>query len=154
MPRANWPAGWHWDWPEKLARVEGFLAYKGYSVACNDTTQGLMSINLTSEAKLDSQKQKPLVYVDYLEVAPWNRSDLVPVARFKGVGAALVSAAVELSVDEEFQGRVGLHSLPKSEGFYRNHCGFTDLGPDAAYQNLTYFEATPAQAAAFLDGES
>lgn len=39
--------------------------------------------------------------------------------RLRGVGTALVTAAVALSEDEGFKGRIGLHSLPQAEDFYR-----------------------------------
>src|SRR5271156_3290416 len=99
-----------------------------------------------------SQAGKPLVYLDYLEVAPWNRPDFGPVPRLRGVGSALITAAVALSDEEGFKGRLGLHSLPQADAFYRK-IGMTDLGPDPAYQNLRYFEMTVEQARTFLEGE-
>mgnify|MGYP001574334861 FL=1 len=62
----------------------------------------------------------------------------------------LLLAAVQLSLDEEFQGRIGLHSLPQADDFYSTKCGMTSLGRDGRYQNLTYFEMTREQAAEFL----
>ena len=50
----------------------------------------------------------------------------------------------------EFQGRVGLHSLPQANGFYANTCGMTDLGPDPHHRELRYFEMTPVQAQEFI----
>ncbi len=61
--------------------------------------------------------------------------------RLRGVGSALITAAVALSDDEGFKGRLGLHSLPQADAFYRK-IGMTDLGQDTAYQNLRYFEMT------------
>ena len=59
-----------------------------------------------------------------------------------------------LSEELEFQGRIGLHSLPQANGFYANACGMTDLGADADHQGLRYFEMTPEQARAFVaEGE-
>lgn len=45
---------------------------------------------------------------------------------------------------------VGLHSLPQSNGWYANVCGMADLGADAGYQNLRYFEMVPDMADAFI----
>lgn len=153
VPRTKWPQSWHWDWEAKSAQVAGLLAFRGFSVVSAGMTQGLMRIDLNKSAREKSQVGKPLVYVDYLEVAPWNRPELGQAPRLKGVGSALISAAVALSDDEGFKGRVGLHSLPQADAFYRDRCGMSDLGPDAAYQNLRYFEMTPEQARAFLDEE-
>jgi hypothetical protein len=154
VPMAQWPQSWHWDWRAKTAQVTGLLAFQGFSIVCAGMTQGLMRIDLTKTAQAPVQKGKPLVYIDYLEVAPWNRPDLGQVARYKGVGTALMVAAIALSEHEGFKGRIGLHSLPQSESFYRDRCGMIDLGPDAVYQNLKYFEMTPDQAKAFLEEET
>lgn len=154
VPMAEWPQSWHWDWRTKMTQVAGLLAFRGFCVLCTGVTQGLMRVDLNKHAREPGQKAKPLVYVDYLEVAPWNRTDLGKTARYGGVGTALLSAAVELSLQEDFKGRIGLHSLPQSDGFYRDRCGMTDLGPDAQYQGLRYFEMTPEQARTFLDEEN
>jgi len=153
VPVAQWPQSWHWDWRKKTAAVQGLLAFRGFSVVAAGVTQGLAQVDLTKSAREASQAGKPLVYVDYLEVAPWNRPDLGQPVRLRGVGTALLSAAVALSEEEGFKGRIGLHSLPQADRFYRDRCGMTDLGPDATYQGLRYFEITPDQARAFLKDE-
>jgi len=121
-------------------------------VVAQGETQGLAQIDLTKSARGASQLNKPMVYLDYLEVAPWNRPDLGNRPRFQGIGTALLSASVQLSIDEGFKGRTGLHSLPQAESFYRRW-GFTDFGPDPDYQNLAYFELTAVQARTFLEEE-
>ena len=55
-----------------------------------------------------------------------------------------------MSRQSGFAGRVGLHSLPQAEPFYRDVCGMTDLGEDPNEYDLRYFEMTEAQAARFL----
>ncbi len=57
-------------------------------------------------------------------------------------------AAIELSREMEYRGRIGLHSLSRSERFYREKCGMTDLGMDEK-KRMIYFEMTEAQAEAF-----
>ena len=108
-----------------------------------------MRVELNHMARMAIQAGKPLVYVEYLEVAPWNRSDSAE-QRFRGVGTALMTAAVDLSLSEGFGGRMALHSLPQAENYYRDFCGMTDLGIDASYDNLHYFEMTTHQAAQFI----
>lgn len=150
VPMAHWPQSWHWDWRQKRAGMANLLAYPGFSVVAQGVTQGLAQVDLTRSARAAQHQGKPLAYVDYLEVAPWNRSDLGNVPRLKGVGTALLTAAVALSMDEDFKGRLGLHSLPQADEFYRR-LGLIDLGPDAACQGLRYFEMTEDQARAFLE---
>lgn len=152
VPRADWPQSLHWNWPKKIARVQGMLAFPGSSVIAQGITQGLAQFDLTRACQEPDQKGKPLVYVEYLEVAPWNRSELGAAPRLRGVGTVLLTAAAALSHDEGFKGRIGLHSLPQADAFYRR-TGMTDLGPDPAYQNLRYFEMTVEQARAFFEKE-
>ena len=149
VPRRGWPQSRHWDWRDKLRAIEHLLAHRTFCIVCEGETQGLMAVNLTKTARMPTQKGKPLVYVEYLENAPWNRPELFSPPRYRGVGSILVRAAIECSIQEEFKGRIGLHSLPQADRFYQGTCGMTDLGPDASYQNLRYFEMTPEQAQAF-----
>ena len=92
----------------------------------------------------------PLIYVDYLESAPWNLKISGVAPRFIGVGTVLIAEAVHLSLDTGLEGRVGLHSLPQAETFYRSRCGMTDLGRDPRYFDLTYFEFAGQQAIRWL----
>ena len=51
---------------------------------------------------------------------------------------------------EGFKGRIGLHALPQSEGFYASKIGMTDMGKDPGYHDLRYFEMTAEQAENFI----
>ncbi len=99
-----------------------------------------------------TQGGKDLLYLKYLETAPWNLKveTLGQTPQLRGVGRQLVELGVRLSVAMDFHGRIGLHSLPQAEGFYR-WCGMTDLGKDNSCEGLKYFEMTEAQATAFLN---
>src|SRR5690606_27231869 len=96
----------------------------------------------------------PLVYVDYLEIAPWNLRlpDIGQARRYRGVGGVLLREAILQSLDEGFHGRVGLHSLPQSERFYTD-CGMTGMARDAAKQNLLYFEMTREAATRYMESK-
>lgn len=146
VPIGNWPQHSHWSWEKKAEAIRGLLAYQGYAIECNDVTQGMMFVNLTRTCRLPDQKGKPLVYVEFVEAAPWNRTQLGSVSEFRGVGSILIAAAVNLSDKEGFGGRVGLHSLPQADAFYRDKIGMTELGQDSDHHNLRYFEMTQAQA--------
>jgi L-amino acid N-acyltransferase YncA len=75
-----------------------------------------------------------------------------PAPRYRGIGSILVRAAIELSKQEEFKGRIGLHSLPQADSFYSTTCGMSDLGVEAEspYAPMRYFEMTSEQAEAFI----
>ena len=105
---------------------------------------------LVDLASFSNRGASSVLYVDYLATAPWNRPSIENPPRFRGVGVTLLAAAVQLSKDEGFKGRIGLHSLPAAGKFYEEKCGMTVIGPDSQKQNLTYYEFTSEQAEAFL----
>ena len=92
-----------------------------------------------------------MLYIEYFESAPWNLAALVESPRFSGVGVALMQAAIQVSVDEGFAGRIALHSLPQSLPFYRRY--MHDLGIDLSHaEKLCYFEMAEDQAKEFVEG--
>ncbi|HKI05399.1 MAG TPA: hypothetical protein VKK31_25690 [Thermoanaerobaculia bacterium] len=62
----------------------------------------------------------------------------------------MIAAAIHLSLEEGFAGRIGLHSLPQADKFYEGH-GLINAGHDLAKQGLAYFEMNSKQAIAFLE---
>ncbi len=142
----------HWDWEKKWTYYSKQLSFQSFAIECRGETQGLMIVNTMMRCQLPGQANKHLVYVEYLEAAPWNRSIATQSPRYKLIGTVMIAAAIQLSLDEGNKGRIGLHSLPQADSFYRDRCRMSDLGRDASKQNLTYFEMTDAQAAQFLKG--
>lgn len=137
----------HWEWVEKAIEAERIMGRDTFAVECAGVTQGLMLVDVAF-GQLPDQSGKELVYIELLATAPWNRPKLDPAARYKGVGRVLVGTAISLSVDLGFAGRVGLHSLPQSESWYRT-VGFTDVEFDSA-KDMRYFEMTQADAQSFV----
>lgn len=152
--RHLWPQSLHWDWGRKAPNLS-LLESAGFGVACERQWQGVMLTKSAScTARLDPDKGKPLVYIDFLEVAPWNWviPEIGRMGRFRAVGSTLLWKAVIQSQEEGFQGRVGLHSLPQSEKFYEKF-GMTPLRRDDTKQNLLYMELSAEQATGFLERE-
>lgn len=140
----------HWRWQEKLAITTNLLPYLTVSIEHDGECQGLVLYASDGHfSRLDEQKTRPLVYVEFLAAAPWNSRDLMELPRFSGVGTVLMRVAVEASMEFEFKGRVGLHSLPQSEDFY-HRLGMTSFGRDPDKENLTYFEFMAESAKAFV----
>jgi hypothetical protein len=146
----NRPEDAHWEWAAKaLQALQNPLNYELFGIEADARTQGMMLV-LKGGPKCFSRHPEhpraPLVYLDFLATAPWNRPSMTAKPVYKGIGRVLFMAAVSLSIEEEFAGRVGLHSLPGAEAFYRNQLNMTDMGKDDAYQNLRYFELSSTQA--------
>jgi len=149
--RQFWPQSRQWNWRRKVEVLQGMLSHPAFSILCGGITQGMMILDLTSKrCRLDGQKGQHMVYVEFVENAPWNRPELSNQPRYRGIGSILIRAAIALSNQEEFKGRIGLHSLPQANSFYANTCGMTDMGIDPEYEGLRYFEMTPEQAEAFI----
>jgi hypothetical protein len=144
------PQHFHWDWCKKQGFLS-LLSYRSMAIECEGDWHGLSMLDLDSHRSWFDRK-RPLVYVEFLETAPWNIVGFGLPRRFGGVGDQLMRAAVELSIAMGWDGRLGLHSLPQAEAFYRR-CGMSDLGIDPAKENLRYFELTREQASAFLNSD-
>jgi GNAT superfamily N-acetyltransferase len=143
------PEDHHWNWTQKADYWRPLLGYHSFAITCEGDLQGLMLVSDVESARVQAQFGKPIVYVKFLASAPWNRPEFQTPPRYRGVGTVMVTAAVELSWDLGYRGRIGLHSLPRAETFYRDTCKMTELGKDAAHQNLTYYEMTNTQAKEF-----
>ena len=141
----------HWNWVGKVPRVEAGELYL-VGVECEGVVQGLMAIPLQPRLATLTPGEG-LVYIDYIEAAPWNQRAPGHPPRFLGVGKALIGQAVLISRELGLRGRVGLHSLPQAELFYQAKCGMTRLGIDPHYHDLVYFEYTEEGANAWLAAE-
>lgn len=151
VPKESLPQHVHWNWAMKALHTSGGLAFRSLGVEAAGKVQGLMTVRLAGKyARLDPDRDKELVYIDFVEVAPWNAREFTDSPIYKGVGFRLVQAAARLGIAEGFAGRVGLHSLPQSKLFYANACEMTALGPDAVHNDLEYFELTAAKAVELL----
>jgi GNAT superfamily N-acetyltransferase len=143
----------HWQWERKFTATSRLLPYAFYRVEHAGDIQGLMLLQSDGHyCQIPGQKPSPLVYVMFLAVAPWNYGRLVKVPRYRGAGSVLLRAAVELSTELGFGGRIGLHSLPQSESWYEQY-EMVGLGPDPKKSGLKYYEMTSDQARIFLREE-
>lgn len=147
------PEHHHWSWKWKLRQeLERNAFFKCFGIVCEGDPQGLLMLNYGQEyrARLPEQQGQPLVYLAYIESAPWNVRGYCDVPRFGGVGTLLCKAAIEFSIRLGYDGRTALHSLPSVEGFYAKRCGMLPCGPDETYEGLVYYESTPEISSAFL----
>ncbi len=135
----------HWEWRTKSSIAPG-TNRRVFSLLNSGDVEAAMML-LFGERSRD-QAALPIVYVDFVAVAPWNRKAFQDPQRFRGLGTVMLGAAVELSRTLGHDGRCGLHSLPQSEGFYRQ-IGMRDFGLDASKSLLRYFEFDTSGASTF-----
>lgn len=127
-----------WDWTYKLRLSLNDDRYEAYAIEWGDLIQGVVLLE-TRWHRSGLPERAPLVYVEYLASAPWNRRPVEDPPYLVGVGQALLLLARQRSVELGYGGRVGLHSLPGAETFYQLN-GMADYGHDAEKGGLVYFE--------------
>ena len=143
------PEHTHWQWERKWRSAAPGSRFLG--IECAGEMQAMMSVRTDKTCRLPEQSGLPLIYVDYLAAAPWNLPELVRQPRFRRCGILLISAAIQLSRESGYNGRIGLHSLLQAEDFYRDKCGMVDLGTDIFYEDLCYLEMTEARSITFTE---
>jgi len=136
----------HWDWRRKCAVAPGSNR-KAYALLNGGHVEAVMML-LFGRSSRAGTESLPLIYVDFLAAAPWNRSAIQRPERFRGMGKMMLGTAVEVSRMNKLDGRCGLHSLASAEGFYRR-IGMQDFGIDSSYYDMTYFEFDAHSAMAF-----
>ena len=129
-------ARWMWDY--KLRQAQQESRYEAYALEVESFTQGLLFLE-TQWRRSHLPQRYPLVYVEALASAPWNRSAIERPPFLRGVGRTLLLFARRRSVELGYGGRVGFHSLLEAEGFYR-HLQVPDYGADPEKENLVNFE--------------
>lgn len=137
----------HWEWRTKCSVAPG-TNRRIFSLLNASEVEAAMLVLLGKLSR--DGTSLPIVYVDYVAVAPWNRKAVQNPQRFRNLGTVMLGAAVATSKSMGLEGRCGLHSLPQSEGFYRR-IGMSDFGVDAAYFSLRYFEFTSQSARKFIE---
>jgi hypothetical protein len=138
-----------WNWENKAADIESG-AMMLTELRCDEMPQGAIAVSKKDRiSRLDDGNQ--VLYVEYLENAPWNiKGNVAGVPEYLGVGNLLIAEAVDVSLSRGLNGRIGLHSLPQAEPFYRDKCRFAEFGPDANENGLVYFEYSEQQARSHL----
>ncbi|BAU15704.1 hypothetical protein LEP3755_62690 (plasmid) [Leptolyngbya sp. NIES-3755] len=133
----------YWNWVRKQQREALLPGVEFYAIECENVTQGLIAIDiLKKRCQIDLQFRHRLVYILALATAPWNRPTILDPPLYKGVGGQFVDFAIARSRDLGYQGRIGLHALPRALNFYRKlrvnllECGSDPDDPE----HLVYFE--------------
>jgi hypothetical protein len=153
VPAELWPEHAHWTWESKIRASAPASHF--YGIECEGQMQGLLALREDRFSRIAASIKAPIVCIDYVATAPWNYGVFLAriglTARFRGCGRIFVAAAISRSRELGYNGRVGLHSLVEAEPFYRDVCGLTDMGIDAKYEGLRYFEMTPKRAGDFIE---
>ena len=117
--QGKFPQHFHWEWGNKASHVNSLLAYEFFAIECNGMIEGLMlTESVSHRAELPPDQGKPILYIEFIETAPSSAAILSDVPQYRDIGTRLIEGAVNYSIDLEFDGRVGLSTLPQAERFY------------------------------------
>lgn len=105
----------HWNWFKKSVGTTGD-EYEWFYLYAEDLPQAACLIYHPKDSALEDSN---IFYVEFLAVAPWNRSCLVRDRAFLGVGSVLLRAALDFSVNKlGLSPGFSLHSLPQASEYY------------------------------------
>jgi hypothetical protein len=149
----QWEQAWHKDGlPTPSFEWESIAAFRPNDPiiiirTADGAIQALMQIRENCVVPCPLGQRRPLVYVSFLEVAPWNQLR-VKGRRYRGLGQLLLRLACQRSQQLGHSGRIGLHALASAEPFYRK-LGF-DVPICPNEYNELYFELSEAKAQLLL----
>jgi hypothetical protein len=139
----------HWDWnakhDENPLRPRRFVA-----ITYDGLVQGAMAVLVEPRPSRLEPVGSKMLYVDYIETAPWNIRPMTGRQRLGSVGTVLLAEAIRLSTESGYEGRIDLHALPQAERFYKEVLEMSDLGKDPDYDGLRYFEYNSSAANEWL----
>lgn len=115
-----------WDWGRCVEEEGGERL--NLALWAQGDLQGLMILEVSGVRLPLLERCGPHLFVEYLNVAPWNRSRILRPRRLEGCGAVLMDFAFKESRRRGWRGRLALNALPGSLGFYEKQ-GLLDLGP-------------------------
>lgn len=131
-----------WDWRLFLqeAGLNAFLGweYEAFTLKLDGKVGALMLLRTRGWHSRFPEDSSRIVYVEYLAAAPDARIHSSP-RKYRYCGEAMLQFALHRSRNLGARGRIGLHSLPGAEEFYRR-AGLHDFGPDLKEQGFRYFE--------------
>jgi len=89
----NRPEDAHWEWADKVLRAQTKpLNCEIFGIEADNKTQGMMLVIKLGRQCFSRHQEHPgapLVYIDFLATAPWNRPSMGDAPAYKGVGVTL-----------------------------------------------------------------
>lgn len=138
----------HWNWMSKYTHYSDDLVYDWFFMIVEDTIQ---AVSLTMHPKESVFEKDSIFYIEYIAVAPWNRTSEKYKKNYSGLGTLIIKAICKY-FSEKLQYRPGfsLSAVPEAIPFYQK-IGMT---PVPAYDNegLSFYEFEQEKAVQFLGG--
>jgi len=125
----------HWDWFNKSVAYREDC-YNWFYLIADEKPQGACLIYHPKSSLIDSND---IFYIEFVAVAPWNRSNPIIKKKYKGVGTILIKCALKFSIDAlGLKPGFSLNALPQAEEYYKR-IGMLRF-PEKDNGKLIYFE--------------
>jgi hypothetical protein len=136
---------YHWNWALK-SHICSTTEYEWFFLFADNQPQGACLIYHPKKSTLHPNN---IFYVEFVAVAPWNRSNPYKPKMFTGVGSVLIKSALNYAVNilGLYQG-FSLHSLPQACDYYIKIGMLNDKNHNK--DGLEYFEMPEAIAKKML----
>ncbi len=76
LPPEAKPEDFKWNWKANAGIWRQAVKYNSFAIVCEDELQGLMVTNNILRARLTTPVGQPMIYVELLATAPWNRPEI------------------------------------------------------------------------------
>jgi len=136
----------HWRWFDKAIAFSSD-EYEWFHLHADDKPQAACLIYHPKPSALETGD---IFYVEFVAVAPWNRTCKIRSREFGGLGEIILRAAQRFAVKQlKLRPGFSLHSLPKAEPFYTKlkMVKVADKAKDA----MSYFELPQALAVKLIE---
>lgn len=135
-----------WRWIDKGMFLNSG-EYEWFYLCSDHEVEAICVLYHPKDSRIDNQQ---ICYVDFLAVAPWNRSNPVFKKRYSGFGSVILKQALTFAQAElGYRPGFSLHSLPQAEDYYTK-LGMRNFGRDENKENLIFFEMDKATTQSFL----
>lgn len=136
----------HWKWFKKACALKDEW-YEWFFIMAEGKPQGACLIYHPKKSVIDANN---IFYIEFLAVAPWNRTNPMASRRFNGVGTLLIKSAIAYVKDSlAYRFGFSLHALPRASGYYRK-IGMQRFAAEDK-DTLEYFEMPESAAADYLE---
>lgn len=137
-----------WDWRLILKQVLKDPNQQGFCIEYKNQLQGIL---IVTYKHVRDQNKRPIVFIEYLASAPWNRKNNTLTkdgkARYTLIGTQLIKCAIEFSKSLGYGGRIALDSEKEAEIFYQEKIGMQCKGIKDHY---AYYELDNEGAKVFI----
>ena len=138
----------HWNWITKYTHYSNDLVYDWFFITIEGTIQ---AVSLTMHPKESVFEKDSIFYIEYIAVAPWNRTSDKYKKIYSGLGTLIIKAICKY-FSEKFHYRSGfsLSAVPEAIPFYQK-IGMTPV-PAFDNEGLCFYEFEREKVENFLGG--